>query len=70
MLIYSATLFLLTKLDKFKEYYAIFDEFTGHSREQFIITVSLMMQILNFMEKLLDIQILHIEFFAIKFKEK
>ena len=34
------------------------------SREQFIITVSLMMQILNFMEKLLDIQILHIEFFA------
>ena len=28
--LYSATLFLLTKLDKFKEYYAIFDEFTGH----------------------------------------
>ena len=28
--LYSSTLFLLTKLDKFKEYYAIFDEFTGH----------------------------------------
>ena len=28
--LYSATLFLLTKLDKFREYYAIFDEFTGH----------------------------------------
>jgi hypothetical protein len=28
--LYSSTLFLLTKLDKYKEYYAIFDEFTGH----------------------------------------